>query len=189
MVKGQYKKNDINSLIRLSQQGNINALEELIRREQKNIFTMFSYLTTKRHDIADLTQDTLLKMAKNIKKLKEPDKFKAWLNQIATNVYYDFRKKHAKDGYVEYDESLLLKIKDKIGCEPGEKCLFSEMEKLIKAALLALPENLRIVILLREFEGLSYDDIAKITNTTLGTVKSRISRARYKLQEELKEFI
>ena len=66
MVKGQYKKNDVNSLIRLSQQGNINALEELIRREQKNIFTMFSYLTTKRHDIADLTQDTLLKMAKNI---------------------------------------------------------------------------------------------------------------------------
>lgn len=63
------------------------------------------------------------------------------------------------------------------------------MEKLIKAALLNLPENLRIVIVLREYEGLSYDDISKITNTALGTVKSRISRARIKLQEELKEFI
>ena len=83
----------------------------------------------------------------------------------------------------------LNEIKDKLGCEPGEKCLFSEIEKIIKAALLTLPQDLRISIILREFEGLSYQDISKITNTTLGTVKSRISRARIKLQEELKEFI
>ncbi len=83
----------------------------------------------------------------------------------------------------------LNEIKDKIGCEPGEKCLFSEIEKLIKAALMTLPQNLRITLVLREYEGLSYEDISKITNTTLGTVKSRISRARLKLQEELKEFI
>ena len=82
-----------------------------------------------------------------------------------------------------------MTIKDKIGCEPGERCLFSEMEKLIRAAVISLPDNLRIVILLREYEGLSYEDISRITNTTLGTVKSRISRARLRLQEELKEFI
>ena len=55
--------------------------------------------------------------------------------------------------------------------------------------MLSLPENLRIVIVLREYEGLSYEDISRITNTTLGTVKSRISRARLRLQDELKEFI
>ena len=63
------------------------------------------------------------------------------------------------------------------------------MEKLIKFALMSLPKDLRLTIILREFEGLSYDEIAKITNTALGTVKSRISRARLKLQQELKEFI
>ena len=63
------------------------------------------------------------------------------------------------------------------------------MEKLIRIAMLNLPENLRIAIILREYEGLSYEDISKITNTALGTVKSRISRARIKLQQELKEFI
>ena len=189
MVKTKYKKRDISALIVLAQSRDIKALEELIRREQKNIFTMFSYLTSRRQDIADLTQETLLKMAKNINKLKEPKKFKNWLNQIVTNTFYDFIKKHAKDKKLEIDNNKLLEIKDKIGCEPGEKCIFSEMEKLIKAAMLALPENLRIVIVLREYEGLSYEDISKITNTSLGTVKSRISRARNKLQEELKEFI
>jgi RNA polymerase sigma-70 factor (ECF subfamily) len=63
------------------------------------------------------------------------------------------------------------------------------MDKIIKIALLSLPKNLRIVIVLREYEGLSYEDISKLTNTTIGTVKSRISRARSKLQEQLKEFI
>ena len=189
MSKSRYKKRDINTLILFAQKGDTKALEELIRRVQKNIFTMFSYLTDKRHDIADLTQEALLKMAKNIKYLKDTDRFKPWLNQIVTNIFYDYVKRHARHSKLELDNDKLLEIKDKIGCEPGERCLFSEMEKLIKAALLTLPENLRIVLILREYEGLSYDDKKKITNTALGTVKSRISRARLKLQEELKEFI
>ena len=189
MSKSKYKKRDINTLILFSQKGDIKALEELIRRVQKNVFTMFSYLTDKRQDIADLTQEALLKIAKNIRSLKDVNKFRPWLNQIVTNIFYDFIKKHAKYQKIDLNNDKLLEIKDKIGCEPGEKCLFAEMEKLIKAAMLTLPENLRIVLILREYEGLSYEDIAKITNTALGTVKSRISRARLKLQDELKEFI
>lgn len=189
MSKYKYKKRDINTLVVLAKSGDIKALEELIKRVQKSIFTMFSYLTDKRQDIADLTQEALLKMAKNITNIKDPKSFKSWLNQIVTNSFYDYIKKHAKDNELEIDNDKLLEIKDKIGCEPGEKCLFAEMEKLIRAALLSLPENLRLVIVLREYEGLSYDDISKVTNTTLGTVKSRISRARLKLQQELKDFI
>ena len=189
MSKSKYKKRDIYTLIIMAQHGESKALEELVRRVQKNIFAMFSYLTDKRQDIADLTQEALLKMARNIASLKDPARFKHWLNQIVTNVFYDYVKKHARDKKIDLDNDKLLEIKHKIGCEPGEKYLFAEMEKLIKAALLNLPENLRIVIVLREYEGLSYEDISKITNTALGTVKSRISRARIKLQEELKEFI
>ena len=189
MSKSKYKKRDINTLIIFAQRGDTKALEELIRRVQKNIFTMFSYLTDKRQDISDLTQEALLRMAKSIKSLKDVALFKSWLDRIVTNIFYDYVKKHTRHNKIETDIDKLLEIKDKIGCEPGEKCLFSEMEKIIKAALLTLPENLRIVLVLREYEGLSYEDIAKITNTALGTVKSRISRARLKLQEELKEFI
>ena len=90
---------------------------------------------------------------------------------------------------MDFDNNKLLEIKDKIGCEPGEKCFFSEIDKLIKAALLSLPKNMRIAIVLREYEGLIYEDISQITNASLGTVKSRIARARIRLQKELKEFI
>lgn len=188
MNKLSYRKEDISALILLAQSGDIKALEELIRRVQRNIYVVFSHLTDKKDDISDLTQETLLKMAKALPSLKDIKSFKAWLNQITTNVFYDYTRKKG-DKQLEYDENKLNEIKDKIGCDPGEKCLFSEIEKLIKAALMTLPQDLRITLILREYEGLSYDDISKITNTTLGTVKSRISRARIKLQEELREFI
>jgi len=184
-----YKKYDTAEVIKMAQNGDLKATEELIRRIQKNVFTMFSYLTDKRQDVADLTQDALLKIAKNISTLQDINHFKSWLNHIVTNIYYDYTRKHASDKKIEYDEDKLLQLKDKMGCEPGEKCLFSEMDKIIKIALLGLPEHLRIAIILREYEGLSYDNISKLTNTTIGTVKSRISRARGKLQEQLKEFI
>ena len=189
MVNSEYKNKDINNLVVEAQNGDIKALEELLRRIQKNVFGMFSYLMEKRQDIADLTQDALLKTAKSLPSLKEPKCFKSWLNHIVTNTYYDYIRKHAREEKIEHGSNKILEIKDKIGCEPGEKCLFSEMDKLIKAALLSLPENLRIVIILREYEGMSYEDISKITDTTLGTVKSRISRARIRLQNALKEFI
>lgn len=188
MSKSNYKKGDIVSLISLAQKGDIKALEEVIKRVQKQIYAMFFHLTEKKEDISDLTQETLLKMAKSIHQLKNPSSFKAWLNQIVTNIYYDHARKNP-DKFIEISEEKFNEIKDKLGCEPGEKCLFAEIDRLVKTALLTLPKDLRITIVLREYEGLSYEDIAKLTNTAIGTVKSRISRARTKLQNELKEFI
>ena len=90
---------------------------------------------------------------------------------------------------VDFKENELEEIKDKIGCEPGERCIFMEIEKLIRLAMLALPLNLRLPLILREYQGMSYEDISKVTNSALGTVKSRISRARLRLREELNDFI
>lgn len=188
MSKQVYKKGDIFTLIKLAQNNDIKALEELIRRVQKHIYAMFSHLIAKKEDISDLTQETLLKMAKSIISLKNPNSFNSWLNQIITNNYYDYIRKNP-DRFVEFDEDKFNEIKDKLGCEPGEKCLFTELEKLVKSAMMTLPKDLRITLVLREYEGLSYEEISKITNTAIGTVKSRISRARAKLQKELREFI
>ncbi len=188
MSKSNYKKGDNQLLIPLAQKGDIRAMEEIIKKNQKEVFAVFAHLCDKKEDVSDLTQEALLKMAKYLHQVKDVNKFKSWLNQIIVNIFNDYVRKKPKD-LVIYDEEKIKQIKDKIGCEPGEKCLFAEFEKLIKIALMTLPKDLRITIVLREYEGLSYDDIAKITNTALGTVKSRISRARLKLQQELKDFI
>ncbi len=193
--KIQYKKIRIEELVVLSQQDDFKALEELIRREQKNVYAAFSYLNPKQENVSDLTQEALFRVAKNIKTLKNPKLFKGWLNQIITNLFYDdLRKSQRKAETVSLDEdenetpSIKLQLPDK-KCKPPEKCLSSELEKIIKKAILQLPEQFRIVIILRELQGLSYEEIAEATNSTIGTVKSRIARARGKLQADLKQYI
>ena len=196
--KLQYKKMLPEELIVLSQKNDLKALEELLRREQKNIFTTFSYLSKKRENVADLTQEALLRIAKNIHTLKNPKTFKSWTNQIVTNLFYDELRKTSKrpeiisiDENIEQDgmtNPIRTQIPDK-KCKPHEKCMSSELENIIKNEIQNLPEPLRIAILLREFQGLSYEEIAIATNSSIGTVKSRIARARGKLQEELKPYI
>ena len=188
MSKIEYKKKNIAELILLAQSGDIKALEEIIRKKQNSIYTIFSHLVYKKEDVSDLTQDVLLKMAKSLNQLKDPNNFKSWLNQITTNVFNDYARKKQAD-FVEIEEEKLSEIKDRLACEPGQRCIFSELEKLVRSALLSLPQKLRITIVLREYEGLSYEEISQITDATLGTVKSRLSRARLKLQKTLKDFI
>ena len=193
--KLQYKKMPLEELVVLSQQNDFKALEELIKREQKNVFAAFSYLSRGRENVSDLTQEALLRVAKNIHNLKNPKLFKSWLNQIITNLFYDeLRKSQRKAETISLDDEtedsppIKFQLLDK-KCKPHEKCITSELERIIKNAILELPEQFRIAIILRELQGLSYEEIAKATHSSIGTVKSRIARARGKLQEDLKAYI
>ena len=194
-TKLQYKKMSLEEIIVLSQQNDFVALEELIRREQRNVYASFSYLSNNGENVSDLTQEAMIRMAKNIGNLKNPKHFRSWLNQIVTHLYYDeLRKIQRKpetvpiDSETEDTPQITFQIPD-TKCKPNEKCLAGELEAIIKYSIQSLPEKFRIVIILREFQGLSYDEIATATNSNVGTVKSRIARARLKLQEDLKQYI
>lgn len=194
MSKFFYKKIPLEELILLSQKNDYRALEELIKREQKNIFATFAYLTKKRENIADLTQEALMRMARGLAKLRNPKTFKSWLNQIVTNLFYDeLRKVSRKPELISIDnDSDEMHFSRQIADtrhKPAEKAMSVELDNIIKAEIKSLPEHFRIAIVLRELQGLSYDEIAIATHTTVGTVKSRIARARGKLQEGLKSYI
>lgn len=185
-------------LICAAQEDNYHAISELIRREQKNIYASFCFLNAPKESVCDLTQEALLRMSKNIKSLKNPKFFKSWLGQIISNLFYDeLRKKQKQSTAISIDtywinddnnENCALNICD-TNCTPDEKTLNKELTNVIKEMIGKLPEHFRLVIILREIQGLSYEEIADITKTSIGTVKSRISRARNKLQECLKPYL
>lgn len=185
-------------LICCAQEDNYDALEELIKREQKNIFASFCYLGASKENLSDLTQEALFRMSRNIKNLKKPKLFKSWLGQIISNLFYDdLRKKQRIPDAVSIDsywlnddtnDDCVFHICDNT-LKPDERTLGRELTDVIRDTICELPEHFRLVIILRELQGLSYDEIAKITQTNVGTVKSRISRARNKLQESLKPYL
>jgi RNA polymerase sigma-70 factor (ECF subfamily) len=194
-MKLVYKKMPLDELVILSQKNDYKALEELIKREQKNVFATFAYLSKKRENIADLTQEALMRMARGLVNLKNPKTFKSWLNQIVTNLFYDeLRRSTRKPTILSTDDdkdgnaSYHTQIPDSRH-HPMEKVMSQELDKLIKTEIQNLPEHFRIAIILRELQGLSYEEIALATQTNVGTVKSRIARARYKLQDGLKHYM
>ncbi len=198
MSKRKYKDMNLYDLICSAQEDDYDALEELIKREQKNVFASFCYLGAEKESLSDLTQEALFRVSKNIKSLKNPRLFKSWLGQIISNLFYDELRKKQRipdsvsiDSYWLNDENndnSILNICDNT-LKPDEKTLGRELSDVIREMISKLPEHFRLVIILRELQGLSYEEIAKITNTNVGTVKSRISRARNKLQECLKPYL
>ena len=195
--KKKYKEMNLYDLICNAQEDDYHAISELIKREQKNIYASFCFLNAPKESICDLTQETLLRMSKNIKNLKNPKYFKSWLGQIISNLFYDeLRKKQKHSAAISIDtywlnnddENCALNICDN-NCQPDEKTLNKELTEIIREMIGKLPEHFRLVIILREIQGLSYEEIANITQTSIGTVKSRISRARNKLQENLKPYL
>lgn len=198
LPKRKYKEMNLYDLICSAQENDYHAIGELIKREQKNVYASFCFLNAPKENICDLTQEALLRMAKNIKTLKNPKYFKSWLGQIVSNLFYDeLRKKQKQTSAISIDsywinndtnENCALNIYDN-ACTPDEKTLNKELTDLIREMICQLPEHFRLVIILRELQGLSYEEIANVTKTSIGTVKSRISRARNKLQECLKPYL
>lgn len=194
-----YKNFSQEELIKSAQKDDLRALEELIKREQRNIYATLYYMNDNNTDILDNTQEVLYKMTKNIKNLKNPKAFKSWLNRIILHLHYDNLRKNLKkptvlplekknDNNNENDvfyETLAAELHKR----PEETTLNKELNNVITDAIKTLPKQLKIAIILREFHGLSYEEIANITEVNIGTVKSRIARARNKLQENLKSYV
>lgn len=186
-------------LIEKCKEENKLAIDELVRRNEKTVYATLYHLAPERADIPDLAQEVLFRMARSIKNLKNPQTFKYWLNQIITNLFYDeLRKKRRRLSTISIDETFATGVSDSnqmpkdipdTGKAPEDSALGSELDAKIRQAITNLPEPFKIVIVLRELQGLSYDEIAMLTNINVGTIKSRLARARAKLQEEIKPYL
>lgn len=183
------KFDTINSAIN----GNEDSINKLIKSEQANIYSMLLYLKKDSEDINDIAQNILIKLYSNITKLKNPLSYKTWLNHIILNTYYDYlRKIKSKKEFSRFsvrndDDKNIFDIAD-AKQDLEDKILMNEMDRVIKYSINNLPMHYKTPLTLREIQGLSYKDISDITKTSIGTVKSRIARARDIVQIEIEKY-
>jgi RNA polymerase sigma-70 factor (ECF subfamily) len=169
------------------------AFPELFRRFQRFVRADINKLApdwTSSHD--DLTQDVFIKVWRSISQLKNPKAFKGWLHQVITNLFYDELRRRPHFAVVSLDEPLKNDDQDSsprqiadTRSQPDELLERKEIVNQVNAAIDALPKQFKNVIILREIQGLAYEDIAAITGAELGTVKSRIARARTKVSKRI----
>jgi RNA polymerase sigma factor (sigma-70 family) len=179
---------DENALIASARKGDVPAFNQLVMLYQGMVYTLAYRILSDPDAAADATQDTFLKAYKAISKFRGGS-FKAWLLRIATNACYDqLRKKQRRptssldDLPVEAEHSSYLRDPAR---SPHDEIEQQELNQAIQAGIMTLPFEQRIVLVLSDVQGLSYNEIAEATGLSLGTVKSRLSRGRAKVRDFL----
>lgn len=182
-------------LVRRAQNGDLEAYDELIRRYQERIYTVI-YNMTSNHDVTDdLAQETFIKAFKALKSFKCDSAFYTWLYRIAVNITLNYIKHHKGkiqmslndiDINVEHHPDIVSLISEKT---PLRDIGLNELQEKLNEALSKLSENHRLVVVLHDIEGMSHDEIAKILDCNVGTVRSRLFYARQQLQQLLSEYL
>jgi RNA polymerase sigma-70 factor (ECF subfamily) len=168
--------------------GDTSSFDTIVLKYQDKVLTLCRYLLKNPHDAEDAAQEAFLKAFRNIHSYIPGTSFYAWLSRIVVNTCHDIQRKRSLLSLFFSDDG-----QEKIDIYPSyspdpEKAL--EMQQSIHAlqsALKQLSSKLRTVIVLTELEGFSYEEIAEILDVSVGTVKSRISRARDELMKIMKK--
>ncbi len=185
---------DEKELVRLAKDGNVAAFETLIGEYQKRIFAIAYRMIQNPEDAADLTQEVIVKIFKHLDKFQGNSKFSTWVYRIATNTCLDELKKtrrnttvYSLDKEIETEEGSLMGELPDQGATPEQAAEKKAVQTAVRVAIGRLNPEHKKVIVLRDLQGLSYEEIAEIINCSVGTVKSRISRARENLKKILSQ--
>ncbi len=175
--------------LRRAQKGDANAFEQLITPYEQMVWRVCWHYLHHREDAMDCAQDVMLKAWRSIGQYQQDCSFSSWLYRIAGSVCIDFLRRQrrmvpsdsmdamAENGYDPADDAPA----------PDVSLLQKESAETLSHAIDSLPEDMRTVVILYAFEQLRYEDIAQITNVSVGTVKSRLNRARAKLLAFVRE--
>ena len=174
------------SIVRKVLGGDANAFETLVLEYEKNVYNIALRMTGNSEDAADMTQEAFIKAYNSLQSFRGDSKFSVWLYWIVSNVCFDFlRSKNRRPTVslsVEDDdgEDAQLDVADE--SQSPELLLDRKLTRdSVRRGLDSLPPDYRQILLLREIQGLSYDEIAQALSLEVGTVKSRIFRARKRL--------
>ena len=178
-------------LVEQSRKGDVDAFEELIKDYKKSAYNIALRVLRNVEDAEDASQEALIKVYKNIQSFNMQSTFKVWMYRIVVNTCLDFKRKKSINA-VSIDENIDLggnnEIHREIADDSGNPDALVEKNfnsKLVNDAVNKLDEDYKTIIVLRDIQGFSYSEIAEILSCNLGTVKSRLNRARKSLKEIL----
>jgi RNA polymerase sigma-70 factor (ECF subfamily) len=183
--------NEEQRLVEAGQRGDVEAFNQLVRLYEGRVYTLCLRMLGDPDAAADVAQDTFISAYKNLNRFRGGI-FRAWLLRIATNACYDALRARKRRPAVSLNATF-SDDEDGSGFDlpdraesPDDAAQRRELNAAIAAAIAQLPEDQRIVIILSDVQGLAYEEIAQVTNTNLGTVKSRLSRGRARLRDILR---
>jgi RNA polymerase sigma-70 factor (ECF subfamily) len=181
-------------LVERVQRGDKNAFNLLVRKYQHKVVNLVARYVNNPGDVPDVVQEAFIKAYRALPTFRGESAFYTWLYRIAVNTaknYLTSQGRRPPSSDVEADEAEYYGGGEALQevATPENLALTDEIKRTVFAAIEALPEDLRTAITLREMEGLSYEEIAEIMDCPVGTVRSRIFRAREAIDKKLQPLI
>ena len=180
-------------LVQRAQRGDLRAFDLLVLKYQGRIAALVSRYVSDAGEVEDVTQEAFIKAYRALGKFRGDSAFYTWLYRIAANTAKNHLvakgRRPGAHATIEdaegFDEGGMLSE----SASPEALAMGGELAEVVESALNALPDELKAALMLREFDGLSYDDIADVLGCPVGTVRSRIFRAREAIDQRVKEQI
>ena len=182
-------------LVKRARKGDLAAYDDLVRRYQERIYATVYHMTSNHEDANDLAQEAFIKAFQALKSFKGGSSFYTWVYRIAVNKTINFLKQRKNrsqmslddlDFNAEHDPDLVALISDKT---PRREVALAELQEKLNAAMQKLSEPHRLAVTLHDVQGLSHEEIAKIMECNVGTVRSRLFYARQQLQAILSDYL
>jgi len=186
---------DEHELVKRSRRGDFAAYDELVRRYQERIYSTIYHMTANHEDANDLAQEAFIKAFQALRSFKGGSSFYTWVYRIAVNKTINFLKQRRNrsqmslndlDLNAEHDPDLVALISDKT---PRRDIHLAELQEKLNEAMQKLSEPHRLVVTLHDVQGLSHEEIAKIMDCNIGTVRSRLFYARQQMQAYLSDYL
>lgn len=176
---------DEQQLIERSRNGDLDAFNRLVETYQAQVYNLAYRMLGSQASAEDAAQECFISAYKNIRAYRGGS-FKGWLFRIATNACYDqlrSKKRHAETSLEDRLEADQGWQPASVGETPEEAAITGELSREIAKAVTTLPEDQRLVLIMADVQGFTYEEVAEATSSSLGTVKSRLSRARAKVRD------
>lgn len=179
----------IKELIEKIKNGDIGSFEQLVTRCNSRVSNTIYHLLGYTSDVDDLSQEVFLKVNRYIKNFKEKSNFATWLYRITVNTVWDYLRRKKNRPVVSLDQieadtpGFLSRQQEKVTHTVQQK----EIQKFVHKLIQDLPIKYRTVLILKDIEGCAYQEIANILKCSIGTVESRLFRARAALKEKIKK--
>lgn len=185
---------DTRLLVEKAQNKDLAAFEELVQLYQNKVYALCVHLAGNHADAQDLAQEAMIRAYRSLGSFRNEADFGTWVHRITVNIWLNLRRKNSKrvivsldDPYVNDSGSEMQREVADEARDPLRELEDKEFRALVRSALGDLSEEHKAVLVLREIEGYSYEEVARMLGCSLGTVKSRLSRARAMMRRRMSD--
>jgi RNA polymerase sigma-70 factor (ECF subfamily) len=195
MNEGPKEAGDDRALVKAAQRGDKQAFRALVERYQRRVVQLALGMTKDPDEAMDIAQETFVKVHRYLPSFKGDSSFFTWTYRIAMNLCLDAQRRKGRSERVDLEEGDEAELEASMDppsaalAGPQRQTLNAELRDKIEEALASLSENHRAILILREVEGLSYEELSKALAIRKGTVMSRLFHARLKMQNKLREYL